>query len=280
MSSILGIDVSNHQGAVDFKKVERAGYRFTWHKVTQGVTYTDPFYAGAPDRNIPSNADNARKAGLRVGAYHFASPRSDAVRQATRFVELADRQPGDLPLVLDIEVTDGLPGSKVCNWIAKFVAEVQSLTGELPIIYTYPAFWRQIGSPGTYGCLLWIANYGVRKPAVPSAWGAFTFWQYSSRGAVPGVKGSCDLNVFAGDDLALAALCSGRLSLQERLLHALGSPVAAQNAVDALNHWDGEKGRPLPSDSATFRALRFLGGLGTYSARKVIYALRRNKEAS
>jgi lysozyme len=189
---LTGIDVSNWQGAVDWTKVKNSGRTFAFCKATEGTGFTDAQFA--------TNWANMKKVGLIRGAYHFGRPGSDAVTQARFFVKTVKPQKGDLQLVLDLEVTDGKSPAQVWAWTQSFLAEVKRLTGRPGIIYTGYYFWRdKVGNPtNNLNCPLWIAAYGVSAPLVPRAWSTWTFWQYSSTGTVPGVKGNCDLDYFNG----------------------------------------------------------------------------------
>ena len=87
------------------------GIRFAFLKATDGRATLDPSY--------PQNANGARGAGIRIGAYHFARPDGtpdDAVEEATFFVENAVIEAGSLPPVLDIEETGGL-GPAALAWL-------------------------------------------------------------------------------------------------------------------------------------------------------------------
>jgi lysozyme len=181
-----GVDVSNHQGTVDFAKVKKAGYTFAYLKATEGLGFVDPFYLG--------NVQKARAAGLKVGAYHFLQPKSGrtGADEARAFhVQLANAKlgKGDLHPVVDVEVTKLSPAQTEA-YVDSFVRELRALGHDL-LIYTFPAFlqWHR-----THGCPLWIAHFGVSKPTVPSPWKAYTIWQHSSTARVPGVSGNCDVN--------------------------------------------------------------------------------------
>lgn len=191
--SITGPDVASYQGDVDWKKVKAAGHDFAFIKATEGTGYTNPTFR----REWPE----MKAAGLIRGAYHFGRPKTDARAQARYFLHvISGWDEGDLPPVLDIETSDGLPASRVRAWVAEFVDEVRKHTGVSPIIYTGGPFWRaSVGSTSSFGCPLWLAAY-VRdpKPYVPGAWKAYSFWQYTSSARVPGIGGACDMSVFNG----------------------------------------------------------------------------------
>lgn len=204
--AIQGIDVSRFQGTVDWKKVNSAGKIFGFAKATQGINYKDPMFA----TNWGAMAD----AGMIRGAYHFYSAASPAVAQAQNFIDaIGSFDAGDLPPVLDLEDRAGIVQNQV--QVAKlrqgahdWIDTVQNALGLTPIIYTDPSFWKQYMSDEFGEYPLWIANYNVAQPIVPSTWDSYTFWQYSQTGRVAGVAGNVDLNVFNGTQDDLEALTS------------------------------------------------------------------------
>lgn len=210
-SFVFGIDVSHHQGTVNWQAVAGAGVIYTWIKATEGKTYVDDKFA--------SNWVDSKAAGFLRGAYHFFRPNRDAEQQAKHFVETirafsagskSALEPGDLPPVLDIEVTDGKSSQEILDSIATWLEVVEQALGRKPIIYTYPAFWRDaLGNPKRFAAYaLWIAHYTkARQPLVPGGWTTWTFWQYLSMGRVQGIGTVVDLNRFKGSlhDLRLLA---------------------------------------------------------------------------
>jgi lysozyme len=175
-----GIDVSNNNGTVDWARVYNAGYRFAFLKASEGTGFSDKFFQ--------ANVKQARQHGLKVGAYHFLNTASPAT-QAKFFaahVRAAGLGKGDLLPVVDVEqkgVTTSMAGA--------FVDAVEKELGVRPLIYTYPSFTDWASS---FGCKLWIAHYGVKRPTLPKAWGRYAAWQFSSDAAVPGVQGKADVN--------------------------------------------------------------------------------------
>ena len=205
-AQLHGIDVSNYQGTVNWTSVKNAGNSFAFAKATEGTTFTDAYFK--------SNWANMKSAGLIRGAYHYGHPSVSATAQAQYFVNAVKAAGGfngsnSLQLVLDLETTDGLSPSQVWAWTQAFIAEIKTLTGRPGIIYTGYYFWRDsVGNPSNnLNCPLWIADYGVSSPLVPSAWSTWTFWQYSDTGSVPGVGGNVDLDYFNGSLTNLKALC-------------------------------------------------------------------------
>jgi GH25 family lysozyme M1 (1,4-beta-N-acetylmuramidase) len=207
---VPGIDVAafQHPGGtpINWAAVAGGGYKFAAVKATEGNYYVNPW--------ARTDLAAARKAGLYATAYHFAIPNAGGgAAQARYAVQNAGYVTGArmLPLMLDIEYdpytgTDGtnecygLSRTAMTAWLAAFTQTVRNLTGQLPVIYTTADWWDTCtGGSTAFGAdPMWVAAYGFAKPPLPAGWRAWTFWQYTSTGTVPGVAspGSTDLSVF------------------------------------------------------------------------------------
>ena len=198
-AGLSGVDLSKWQGNVDFAKIRAAGHAYVFVKATQGATGVDPDYA----RNIAA----ARAAGLAAGSYHFYVTADDAASQFANLAQHLDVQPGDLPPVIDIEVLSS-SGS-----LPNLAAQLQALLDDIerkwnvrPIIYSGENF-ANVDLKGFSAYPLWLAEYtGAPAPKLPLDWAAWTFWQYSQSGSVPGVAGAVDLDRFNGDQAQFDAL--------------------------------------------------------------------------
>ena len=96
-----GIDVSHHQGGVNWNAVAASGISFTFIKATEGAHMTDAAFA--------TYWNGARAAGIRRGAYHFFRPADSGIQQADFFLRTVGAfAEGDLPPILDWEVTDNV----------------------------------------------------------------------------------------------------------------------------------------------------------------------------
>ncbi len=194
-----GIDVSHWQGTIDWERVADAGIGFVFIKATEGGDYTDPKFA--------ANWAGAARAGIPRGAYHFFRPQTDAAAQAQHFLNTVQLRAGDLPPVLDVEVTDGRSAAAIAAGVRTWLETVERATGRRPILYTRAGFWNQVG--GGFGVYpLWVAHYGVSEPAIPSGWSGWTFWQHSDAGRVDGIAADVDLNWFNGGLAELEAFVS------------------------------------------------------------------------
>lgn len=201
-ASVPGIDVSHYQGTVDWARVAASGVRFGVVKATQGTTYVDPLFQA----NWPA----LKAAGLVRGAYHFFTPGDDPEQQAHHFLSTVSLEDGDLVPALDVETSNGHTAAEVVQGVESWLAVVEKETGCVPILYTAPGFWKTLGTSQFGRYPLWVAEYGVQTPALPSGWSHWTFWQHSETGTVPGVSGTVDLDLFAGTMDQLPVLRTSR----------------------------------------------------------------------
>lgn len=201
--SLFGIDVSRHQGAIDWSLVSNAGVNYVFIKATEGATWVDP--------KFKYNWEQAKQFNIRRGAYHFFRPHSPVEKQANNLIKtVGNLEKGDIPPVLDIEEPHRWTSfslSKRINLISSWLNMVEDGLGIKPIIYLSPSFAKDIlDNHSTLSAyLLWIAHYTNQKsPRVPSPWSNWTFWQYSDSGTVNGIISNVvDLNRFNGSNQEL-----------------------------------------------------------------------------
>jgi lysozyme len=211
MAELRGIDVSNHQQAINWPQVAASGITFAVIKATDGDTFIDPYWS--------RNWQPARAAGLARGAYHYAEL-YDAVTEARWFcAQVQDLQAGDF-LALDLEVEPD-NGGDLSAWALTWLKTVQALTGVKPWLYTY---WGFVGAYLTNAALadypLWIADLSAAPPAPPPPWGLISMWQYSWTGNVPGITGNVDMDTFFGTAEQLAQL--GKQDMRRKVNAATG----------------------------------------------------------
>jgi len=196
--STEGIDVAWPQGAHFPWEFQKDKIAFGMCKATEGTGLADPDFAPnwdamwwlRPDHRLPRFA------------YHFFRPNLDPAAQAAYFVARVKAHglmPGD-NLVMDLEVDDGLDHAAVAARGTEFLRHVNELApGHRVLVYTFVSFAEAGNCAGMDPWYLWIADYGVSRPAVPAPWSQWTFWQ---NGDSPQ-----DTDVFNGDGAALLAFC-------------------------------------------------------------------------
>lgn len=182
-----GIDISHHNGYVDFRTLKLAGIEYVFAKCNE---YT-------VDNMYTRHRAGAMSAGLLFGAYDFFHPANDPTVQAHNFLNRSRLDPGDLPAVLDWETTDDIPAPADVKRAQVWLDIVEKATGKKPIIYGSPYFLQNLNlNSGFLNYPLWVAHYGTAAPLVPAPWHDWAFWQFTESGshAVP----HKDLDIFNG----------------------------------------------------------------------------------
>lgn len=204
-----GVDVASHQhpfgSRVDWRQVRLNGYSFALIKATEGTHYTNPYFE--------QNRQDGRRSAMIIGTYHYARPDQSPIRQALHYADTIKclSNPLDMPPVLDLEITGGLSPILLQAWTAVFLSTLNVRCGTNTMIYTYPNFWRTAmrNTPIFSFAPLWIADYngqdGPTTP-LPGGWSTWKFWQFTSRGQVPGINAAVDLNRFNGGYVGLTSM--------------------------------------------------------------------------
>lgn len=195
---VRGVDLSAHNGVVDFAALTEQGVDFAYLKATEGTDFTD--------RCFLDNTRLAKAKGIPCGAYHFFRFDTDGELQALNFHDALRGRAFELPPAIDIEEwgnPDGHATAKIVERLRKMLQTLERL-GHRPILYTnkdgYYRFVR--GNFDSYP--LWICSF--TDPPLESARTSWTFWQYSHRGRLDGVEGHVDLDVFSGTEEAFREL--------------------------------------------------------------------------
>jgi lysozyme len=204
-ATLPGVDVSQYDGSIIWTSVKATGIAFAYAKATEGTTYIDPTFA--------VNWPGMKAAGIVRGAYSFFHANADPIAEADHFLSvMGTLQPGDLPPMLDVEVTDGQSAATIAANVSSWVSHVHAATGRVPIIYTTPGFWNvSVGSTGFAANPLWAANWGVTCPTLAEGWTNWAIWQYSATGTVDGISGAVgavDLDKFNGSMKDLLAFAN------------------------------------------------------------------------
>lgn len=184
---VRGIDISAHNGDIDFNRVKADGYEFVIIKASEGGDFRD--------KRFIDNVRLAREAGLKIGAYHFFRFDTSGYMQGLNFAGALGGHTTDLPAVIDIEEWTN-PNAQatplVVNRLIEMADYLESL-GMRVMLYTnkngYNRFIREL--PRTFP--LWICSLG----AEPSE-GEWTIWQATHSGTVDGIGAPVDINAFRG----------------------------------------------------------------------------------
>ena len=180
----VGIDVSHHQGDIDWQTVSKEKILFVYIKATEGKTYTDP--------KFHQNIEGAQKAGLKVGAYHFFRMTSGAREQFNHFYSQVGKYKLDLIPMIDVEKDDGKPKSQLQDSLDVFIKLVTQKYGKKPMIYGTQRSYNKYCAPKYNNLHLYIGRYGPNAPEIKGE-GSYTIWQYSENGKINGIPKAVDL---------------------------------------------------------------------------------------
>lgn len=193
-----GIDVSKHNGTIDFKKVKESGIKFVIIRAGYGGS------APVKDEKFEENYRNARANGLLVGAYiySYADTPSDITKEKEAVINWLGGKHLDLPVFLDLEDAK----TSKCN-----KDEITSFANE------FCKYIEKNGyNSGIYANKYWLLNKidvnKLIKNIMPCIWlaewnkevsypGIYTIWQYTSKGRVNGINGNVDLNYLYDDNI-------------------------------------------------------------------------------
>ena len=184
-----GIDVSNHQGQIDWGKAAKdaLGIRFVYVKASEGATYRD--------KRFKYNMAHAKENGLLVGAYHYFRMTSGAHEQFTNFRAQLDACEFDLIPMVDVETSDGKPVVELQDSLAVFIKLIKDEYGAYPMIYGTNRSYNTYCAPRFNNLFLYIGRYGRNEPVINGP-GQYTIWQYAESGRVSGIDENVDLCKF------------------------------------------------------------------------------------
>lgn len=195
--SHTGIDVSSHQGEIDWQQVKDAGIEFAI--VRAGVRT----YGGGiikPDENFDKNMQGAIAAGLKVGVYFYSQAinTEEAIEEADAVLDAISGYDITYPVVYDWEIvtgdqarTDSVSVDTLADCCISFCERVRS-AGYTPMIYQNKSTaMKKLDLPRLKDYDFWLAEFGSE----PSYYYDYKIWQYASDGIVPGIDGRVDLNL-------------------------------------------------------------------------------------
>lgn len=197
--AIPGIDVSIHQGIIDWKKVADAGFEFAMIRVGfRGYASEGKLMM---DENYVMNIVGARKAGLDVGVYFFSQAVNlrEIDEEVAMLQNLIATYDITYPVVFDWEFithdtsarTTFATGDDITQLALRFCEQIEQ-AGYTPAIYfNMDLAYRYLDLSLLDHYTFWLAQYNAR----PTFYYDFDMWQYSQSGTVDGIDGPVDLNL-------------------------------------------------------------------------------------
>lgn len=198
-----GIDVSHHNGTIDWNKV--AGDNVDFAIIRAGTTAVNGEYLYT-DRKFEANYSGAVDSGIKVGAYYYCGAYTEEgfERNAYDFLELLDGKSFDLPVYIDIERASkqkALGKDTLTTYILSAL-DIISNAGYTAGIYSNRDWFKNYINESRIresGYEIWWAQYPSGEYAVdPTGYDKSSLcgiWQYSSVGRINGINHNVDLNV-------------------------------------------------------------------------------------
>ncbi|MDR2156689.1 MAG: Lyzozyme M1 (1,4-beta-N-acetylmuramidase) [Clostridiales Family XIII bacterium] len=195
--ALFGVDVSRHQGEIDWKRAAADGVSFAMIRAGYRGYDTGRLLT---DECFEQNMRGASDAGVKIGVYLFSQAvnETEAIEEAELVLANIAPYKVDFPVVFDIEEiggqsarTDALSNEEITDIAIAFCERIGQ-AGYTPMIYANPKWFvsrMTLSELEPYD--KWLAQY-YRIPAYPYA---FSIWQFTDSGAVDGINGNVDLNL-------------------------------------------------------------------------------------
>lgn len=183
---VRGIDVSHHQGEINWTDVAKDDVAFAYIKASEGGDFVDKMFR--------KNAVGATQEGILIGAYHFFTLCRSGSEQALNLLNQIDGIDLALPVAVDLEFEGNCSARPTKE---EFEAELLSFVSlveeemKRDVIFhsTHGFLWD-------YGDVLPQRQMWLRWIAIEPFWTEWQFWQYDDDATVRGIEGPVDLNVF------------------------------------------------------------------------------------
>ena len=189
MAQYKGIDVSKHNGTIDWAKVKAAGVQFAMLRAGYGR------YDNQKDEQFEANYKGATAAGIPVGAYHYsyATTAEQAKREAEVFLGWIKGKTFTYPVAFDIEdAKQANLGVSLISDIIRTFCETVEAAGYYVVVYANKDWLtNRIDADCKSRYDIWLAQW----TSEPTYTGSFGLWQYTSDGAVDGIAGRVDMNI-------------------------------------------------------------------------------------
>ena len=187
--TLKGIDVSEHQGVIDWAKVAKDGVQFAIIRAGYGRELSQK------DKYFERNYAGAKAAGIQVGAYWYSY--ADSVergeQEAKTCLKVLEGKRFDLPIFFDQEYEPEilkLSNNSRTNIILKFVQTIKAAGYECGLYSSTNFITTKLQADRLTAYPLWLAEYGSKLHYTGKVWA----WQYTSKGRVSGIKGNVDCN--------------------------------------------------------------------------------------
>ena len=187
--TLKGIDVSEWQGTIDWRKVAKDGVQFAVIHAGYGRELSQK------DKCFERNYAGARAAGIKVGAfwYSYADSVARAEQEARTCLKVLDGKHLDLPVFFDQEYEPGilkLSTKTRTDIVLKFLETIKAAGRPCGLYSSTDFITTKLQANRLTAYPLWIAEYGSKLHYTGKVWA----WQYTDKGRVAGIKGRVDMD--------------------------------------------------------------------------------------
>lgn len=195
----FGIDVSHHQGQVQWTRLDRSKVAFTYIKASEGGDLRDDAFK--------ANAEGAAQAGMPAGAYHYFTLCRSGAEQADNFLGAIRDAPLKLRPAVDLEYGGNcalrLSPDDFAAELHAFLERLEN-AGYAPILYvTKPFYDAYLDQPVFAAYPLWLRDLFSPLSTPPGR--RVLIWQFANRAQLAGISGPVDRNASMGDLTELMA---------------------------------------------------------------------------
>ena len=187
--TLKGIEVSEHQGVIDWAKVAKDGVQFAVIRAGYGRELSQK------DKYFERNYAGAKAAGIQVGAYWYSYANSveRGEQEARTCLKVLEGKRFELPIFFDQEYEPkilSLSAKMRTDIVLKFLQTVKAAGYECGLYSSTDFLKNKLVTSRVAGLKIWLAEYSFRLHYTGKVWA----WQYSSKGRVSGIKGNVDMN--------------------------------------------------------------------------------------
>lgn len=191
---IQGIDISNHQGNIEWNEIDKTKVHFVYIKATEGGDFKDS--------KFQHNWKSAKSSNFPVGAYHFFTFCKSGKEQADNFINTVPIEKNSLPPVIDLEFGGNCKLNKskqdVITEIEIFENLIYKTYNKKPILYVTEEFYNEFLIDNFLDNELWFRDVFKRPKIIGNR--KWLIWQYANRAHLKGIKTYVDLNIFNGTE--------------------------------------------------------------------------------
>lgn len=224
-----GIDVSVHQGKIDWKKVKASGIDFAIIRAGYGREISQK------DKRFEENYAGAKAAGIKIGAYwySYADTVSRGEQEAKTFLEVIKGKKFDLPVFFDQEYEKNilaLSNNARTNIVLAFIKIVQAAGYDCGLYSSTDFIENKLVTSKVSHLKIWLAEYGSKLHYNGKVWA----WQYSSKGRVNGISGHVDMNIGYFENSTSKLIRNGDRGEEVKLLQRRLNCVGWQLSEDGI----------------------------------------------